>query len=67
MEKKSNKDIDIHSLYEILQDNFSIAILGNILNRFHNTEAKIAIEEFISNFSPVLIYEAYLYLKKISS
>lgn len=63
MEKKSNKNIDIHSLYEILQDNFSIVILGKILNRFQNIEAKIAIEEFISNFSPVLIYEAHFYLK----
>lgn len=63
MEKKSNNNIDIHSLYEILQDNFSIVILGNILNRFHNIEAKIALEEFIVDFSPVLIYEAYLYLK----
>ena len=63
MEEKSNKNIDIHSLYEILQDNFSIVILGKILNRFKNIEAKIAIEEFISDFSPVLIYEAYYYLK----
>ena len=63
MEKKLDKNVDIHSLYEILQDNFSIVILGKILNNFHNTEAKIAIEEFISNFSPVLIYEAYFYLK----
>lgn len=57
------KNIDIHSLYEILQDNFSIVILGKILDRFENIEAKIAIEEFISDFSPVLIYEAYFYLK----
>ena len=63
MEKKSNKNIDVQSLYEILQDNFSIVILGKILNRFQNIEAKIAIEEFISNFSPVLIYETHLYLK----
>lgn len=63
MEKKLKKNIDIHSLYEILQDNFSIVILGKILDRFENIEAKIAIEEFISDFSPVLIYEAYFYLK----
>ena len=63
MKKKSNKNIDMHSLYEILQDNFSIVFLGKILNSFQNIEAKIAIEEFISNFSPVLIYEAHYYLK----
>ena len=50
MKKKSNKNIDMHSLYEILQDNFSIVFLGKILNSFQNIEAKIAIEEFISNF-----------------
>ena len=63
MKKKSTQNIDIHSLYEILQDNFSIVILGNILNRFQNIEAKIALEEFIADFSPVLIYEAYSFLK----
>lgn len=55
--------MDIHSLYEILQDNFSITFLGKILNRINNIEAKNAIQEFIIDFSPVLIYEAYLYLK----
>lgn len=55
--------MDIHSLYEILQDNFSIAFLGKVLNRINNIEAKNAIQEFIIDFSPVLIYEAYLYLK----
>lgn len=63
MEKNLNKKIDINSLCEILQDNFSIVILGNILNKISNIEAKIAIEEFISDFSPVLIYEAYYYLR----
>ena len=63
MNEKLDKNIDIHSLYEILQDNFSIIVLGKVLNKFQNLEAKIAIEEFISDFSPVLIYEAYFYLK----
>lgn len=63
MEKNLNKKIDVNSLCEILQDNFSIVILGNILNKISNIEAKIAIEEFISDFSPVLIYEAYHYLR----
>ncbi len=62
MENSSIK-IDIHSLYEILQDNFSIAFLGKVLNKINNIEAKIAIQEFIIDFSPVLIYEAYLFLK----
>ena len=61
--ENSNIKIDIHSLYEILQDNFSIALLGKVLNKINNIEAKIAIQEFIIDFSPVLIYEAYLYLK----
>lgn len=61
--KNSSIKIDIHSLYEILQDNFSIAFLGKVLNRINNIEAKNAIQEFIIDFSPVLIYEAYLYLK----
>lgn len=63
MEKNFNRKIDINSLCEILQDNFLIVILGNILNKISNIEAKIAIEEFISDFSPVLIYEAYYYLR----
>lgn len=61
--KNSSVKMDIHSLYEILQDNFSIAFLGKVLNRINNIEAKNAIQEFIIDFSPVLIYEAYLYLK----
>lgn len=61
--KDSSVKMDIHSLYEILQDNFSIAFLGKVLNRINNIEAKNAIQEFIIDFSPVLIYEAYLYLK----
>lgn len=61
--KNSSVKMDIYSLYEILQDNFSIAFLGKVLNRINNIEAKNAIQEFIIDFSPVLIYEAYLYLK----
>lgn len=61
--KNSSVKMDIHSIYEILQDNFSIAFLGKVLNRINNIEAKNAIQEFIIDFSPVLIYEAYLYLK----
>lgn len=64
--KDSKIKIDIHSLYEILQDNFSIFFLEKVINNFKNIEAKIAIQEFINEFSPVFIYEAYYYLAKNS-
>lgn len=62
MEDSSIK-IDKYSLYEILQDNFSLVLIGEVNNNINNIEAKNAIYEFIIDFSPVLIYEAYLYLK----
>ena len=60
---KDNK-IDMNSFYEILQDNISMVILEKILNGFKCIESKNAIEEFIADFSPVLIYEAYIFFKK---
>lgn len=56
--------IDINSFYEILQDNISMVILEKILNGFKCIESKNAIEEFIADFSPVLIHEAYIFFKK---
>ena len=64
MEENKNKINIITSLYEILQDNLAIVILGIISNTFKNIEAINAIEEFIMDFSPVLIYETYKCLNK---
>lgn len=36
MEKSNNLNIDIHSLYEIMQDNFLLTLLEGILNSFTN-------------------------------
>ena len=55
---------DMKSLYEILQDNFILVFLGRILYKFKNIESKLAVEEFITLFSPVVIYETYTFLKK---
>lgn len=55
--------IEITSFYEILNDNLAMVILGKILECFENIESKSAVEEFIADISPMLIHEAYLYLK----
>lgn len=60
--EEENK-IEITSFYEILNDNLAMVILEKILECFDNIESKNAVEEFIADFSPVLIHEAYLYLK----
>ena len=64
MDSKENSKIDIKSLYEIMQDNFFIVLLGAITDKFRNLEAKNFIKGFISELSPVFIYEAYLWLKR---
>ena len=63
MEKSNNLNIDIHSLYEIMQDNFLLTLLEGILNSFTNIEAKNIIECLIAEISPIFIYEAYQFFK----
>lgn len=57
-----NKLIKMESVYELVQDNFFLVLLGKIENIFESQEAKISIQEIISHFSPVFIHEMYSYL-----
>lgn len=57
------ESIYLDSIYEILQDNFTLVLLGEIVKKFKDKEAQSALEEFISEFSPMLIYEAYKFFK----
>lgn len=57
------ENICLDSFYEIFQDNFIIALIGEIIKQIKDIEARSALEEFISEFSPIFIYEAYKFLK----
>ena len=57
------ENICLDSFYEIFQDNFIIVLIGKIIKKIQDIEARSALEEFISEFSPIFIYEAYKFFK----